>query len=85
MTNVFADFQRVLLSTIEDLATRGELPAGLDLRRIDSSSLDEAVQHLGDEVAAPDRGERAGLVRSARGSSRLRRGRPEIASLRSPG
>jgi arginyl-tRNA synthetase len=34
MTNVFADFRRVLLTAIEDLAARGELPAGLDLRRI---------------------------------------------------
>ncbi|MBV9378250.1 MAG: arginine--tRNA ligase [Alphaproteobacteria bacterium] len=34
MTNVFADFQRVLLRTIEDLSANGELPSGLDLHRI---------------------------------------------------
>ena len=34
MTNIFADFRRVVLAAIEDLVANRELPAGLDLRRV---------------------------------------------------
>ena len=34
MTNIVADFRRVVLVAIEDLVTNGELPPGLDLRRV---------------------------------------------------
>jgi arginyl-tRNA synthetase len=34
MTNIFADFRRVVLAAIEDLMTNRQLPAGLDLRRV---------------------------------------------------
>ena len=34
MTNIFADFRRVVLAAIEDLVADGELPPGLDLRRV---------------------------------------------------
>jgi arginyl-tRNA synthetase len=34
MTNIFADFRRVVLAAIEDLVANRELPPGLDLRRV---------------------------------------------------
>src|SRR5271165_5764383 len=34
MTNIFADFRRLVLAALDDLAARGELPQGLDLGRV---------------------------------------------------
>ena len=34
MTNIFADFRRLVLAAIDDLAANGELPSRLDLRRV---------------------------------------------------
>ena len=34
MTNIFADFRRLVLAALDDLAARGELPGGLDFSRV---------------------------------------------------
>jgi len=34
MTNIFGDFRRLVLGALDDLATRGALPAGLDFSRV---------------------------------------------------
>ena len=34
MTNIFADFRRVVVAALEDLAARGALPSGLDFGRV---------------------------------------------------
>jgi len=34
MTNIFADFRRVVLTALDDLKERGDLPGGLDFGRV---------------------------------------------------
>ena len=34
MTNIYADFRRLVLATLDDMAAKGDLPPGLELRRI---------------------------------------------------
>jgi len=34
MTNIISDFRRLVLATLDDLAAKGGLPSGLDLRRV---------------------------------------------------
>src|SRR5271157_2270721 len=34
MTNIFADFRRLVVAALDDLSAKGEFPRGLDLRRV---------------------------------------------------
>src|SRR6202171_2864196 len=34
MTNIFSDFRRLVLAALDDIATQGGLPRGLDLSRV---------------------------------------------------
>ena len=34
MTNIFADFRRLVVAALDNLEAKGEFPGGLDLRRV---------------------------------------------------